>query len=949
MSVKKPLAAFIGINNVEVPERHKPGELTVGLDVDITSTRALRTRLGRRRLANLAGCAHSLCRTSFGLLCVVEGELVSLSEQGALLATLQPVGHARMWHCELPGGVVAFSNGLIRGLTDGTTVRDWGVPTPDGSGVDVVAGTVPFWLTYRRLSDGLQSGAYFGPPTSITAPLRNLPVREGCEIVVYYALDGMTGFRAGSTAGDEFTFAGTAAALVEPCKTPHMTAPPAGKLLARFKSRVLIAVDNVIFATSPFSYEQVDMRRDFVQMPAPVTFIHGMDSGVWVGTTKALHWLAGATFDQLTMGRTIEQGVVLGSGAAADFELMPADGRPGLSGAFCLVGGKVAALGEGGQIVVYGANRYQSPILEAVATTRVRDGVLQYVVSPFRLRRLPVGTAVEIDEAFALQPLIVVDRVAIEVDQALALQAGVFSPALAANEADLALPLVSFAIMATGRADEASTAFALLPAQAGAVQLATESDTALALDDSLEAPVGAAAETDAALALDAVLTKPVGRSDETDTAAAPGSAVTVPVQMASELDLALARGMVLFKPAGVAAEVNAAFARTPVQIKAVGRADEADSALQLSSGGTIPYAWDADFDLALMPFQLDSGDYGSASPLQVAAAPVGPFVDVVATNTAQLEAAIYTPKRRILFTGVSDGGVFNDGNITDVILILAPGAVLKNPNFGSFDGSRTTTRFLICGQTLGDVTSGGQLHRAQFFGPGTDVSFDGHHQSGPGGNNGALVFHGSWNRVNATNIQANCGGYWYIGTVSNFTYSKVSVQTGMDTITPAESWGMRASHETQGKVVGHNFDFRSNPLRVNNSHHRKRLHPDPGLIYGWFYNGRLVDRVESRIFWCNAAAGSGTGRMAGLWLDQIEIIATTTAPAMPPPSIEIADCDYFRLRNVTFKSNTFTGPGNITVSGVPDSDVTENVTYLPLEADPPWGGAGDPTGIDWTP
>jgi hypothetical protein len=375
------LASFIGINNVSPPERHAAGELATAVNVDIDASKALVSRRGRT--LRYADCAHSLYRAGFGLLGVVENDLVRFAADGSLAATVYfALGPSRVWFATLPDGRVAFSNGLIHGLTDGGPAVEWGVPVPTHPGV-VVAGQTPYWLTFLRLADRLESAPLYCGTTLIGSVLQGLPEREGYAINVYYAPDGIAGFYAGTAADDSFHFQGENDDLVLPCQTEHLAPPPVGRCLSAWGARMLIAVGSVLWATTPFQFEQVDARRDFLQLDGDITFVHGVDAGIWIGTTEALLFLRGASLDLVALEVVRSGPVVLGSGAPADFTLFPADARPGgaLSGAMCLSDGEIVACGSSGVARVFAEGQYKAGFTEVVATTRVRDGVLQYVAS----------------------------------------------------------------------------------------------------------------------------------------------------------------------------------------------------------------------------------------------------------------------------------------------------------------------------------------------------------------------------------------------------------------------------------------------------------------------------------------------------------------------------------------------------------------------------------------
>jgi len=383
-----PIEKFVGINNVAAPERHEPGELQAALNVDLDSTGALVTRRGRAALTGGAGEASSLWQAPGGLLILLDGYVQSLPLSGGTPVVLSPsLGcNDRVWFTEHPDGRIAWSNGLINGLiaADLQSAAPWGIAPPTIAG-DAVVGETPYWLTWVRLSDGLQSAPMYCGPTTIGQPNTGLEIRAGFATAVWYAVDGLTGFYAGMTITDEFTFTDPTDRLVTPCHTEHRLPPPAGICLTNWGARTLMAVDNVLIATTAYQREQYDPRRDFIQFPDPITWLQGVDEGIWVGTTKQLMFMRGATLDQLKNDDVRDAPVVLGSGTPADFTLMAPDARPGgaMIGAFCVCGNEIMVCGNNGSAQPLAAGRYKVPTMTSCwATTRVREGVLQYLVSP---------------------------------------------------------------------------------------------------------------------------------------------------------------------------------------------------------------------------------------------------------------------------------------------------------------------------------------------------------------------------------------------------------------------------------------------------------------------------------------------------------------------------------------------------------------------------------------
>lgn len=382
----KPIEAFVGINNVAAPERHEPGELQAAINVDLDSTRALVTRRGRVLVTGGAGDVRNLWQAPGGLLMLLDGYVQSLPLAGGVPVKLSPnLGcNDRIWFTLHPDGRVAWSNGLINGLiaADLQSSGPWGIAPPVEAG-DAPVGETPYWLTWIRLSDRLESAPLYCGPTTRGQPITGLSVRDGYATGVYYALDGETGFYAGVTMTDTFTEDDPTAALTQPCETEDRFPPPPGICLTTWGARTLMAVDNVLVATSPYSREQHNPERDILQFPDRITWLHGVDGGFWIGTEAALLFMRGVTFDQLRLDVVRNAPVAMGSGTPADFALMPAEARPGsMHGAFCICGNEILACGSGGAAVAYAAGRYKVPTMTGCwATTRVRDGVLQYLVS----------------------------------------------------------------------------------------------------------------------------------------------------------------------------------------------------------------------------------------------------------------------------------------------------------------------------------------------------------------------------------------------------------------------------------------------------------------------------------------------------------------------------------------------------------------------------------------
>ena len=371
---------FLGINNVADPTRLKDGELLTAVNVDIGSTGDLSSRKGSMTLR--AGAAHSVYEAPFGLLAVIDSDLVLLDTAGALLRVVYPsLGYTRCWYATLADGRVAFSNDLIHGLATATETAEWGILPPVDHG-EGIPGSTPYQITYVRQSDGLEGPPIYGPPIDTTQAIIGLPTKAGHDINIYFAPYGEAMFLAGSTGTDSFTHSG--APLGAQWVGAGLAPPPVGKLLHPWLSRVLIADGKTLWATRPLQPELIDLTRDFIQFADDITLIYGTNSGVFVGTTAGVQWLDGTVFGDLKNQPIATGYVTLGSAVEFPLAYLNEKVRPGgiLQGSLCLVDGVVHLIHGAGQITPLTARRYRAARTEVHATGRMRDGVMQYLAAP---------------------------------------------------------------------------------------------------------------------------------------------------------------------------------------------------------------------------------------------------------------------------------------------------------------------------------------------------------------------------------------------------------------------------------------------------------------------------------------------------------------------------------------------------------------------------------------
>lgn len=386
---------FSGINNQLPAERMGKAELAVATDVDVGNSQELRRRDGFSALTQ--DCHKNLFESgNYTLATRMGGELVAWPSSGshADAVTLhEALGIARAWYCQLPDGRTTFSNGLINGITDGSSATGWGVPVPqDFGGVSPVAGKLPageyrYALTYSRLSDKQEGGALYSAPVALDEGgilLMGLPELDGYELNVYLTPPNSDhAYFAGVARGGVFSYLGAVDALTLPCRTAFLSPAPVGTLTAFWRGRVLVAVGKVLYASLHGQWELFDLQRDYKQFGADITLVQAVDDGVYVGTAHELVFLAGTDFDGLQFMRVLTGRVVLGSGVMVRGDLVGLGKTRGSGTAMlCIADAGVVAGFNSGQVHRLTHETYRTQLDQVAAMFREVAGIPQYVAVP---------------------------------------------------------------------------------------------------------------------------------------------------------------------------------------------------------------------------------------------------------------------------------------------------------------------------------------------------------------------------------------------------------------------------------------------------------------------------------------------------------------------------------------------------------------------------------------
>jgi len=383
---------FTGINNV-LPEHRLPNSaLVTALNVDVGRSNELRGREGYSQLS--IACFKNLWQADgFMLATEAANNLVAVSPLLAITTIYPGIGADRIWYTNLPDGRTTFSNGLIQGITNGAGFTSWGVPLPASVGTpadtpgSLHPGSYNYQLTHVRLSDGLESGPTYAQPVSITQggfALSGLSLLAGHKTNIYITQhNGDATFYAGSTLTTSFTFIGSNDMLVLPCRTEWLQPPPVGKMSAFWRGRTLVAAGSVLYASRHGQWELFDLRRDFKQFDANITFIHPMLGGIFVGTENELAFLAGMEFDKLVYIRRIEGRAVKGSNVSVPAQMLMQNDQPSEQvGMMCIADGVIVAGYADGSTRRMSEGRYKTSVTEVSATFRMSGDVPQYLAIP---------------------------------------------------------------------------------------------------------------------------------------------------------------------------------------------------------------------------------------------------------------------------------------------------------------------------------------------------------------------------------------------------------------------------------------------------------------------------------------------------------------------------------------------------------------------------------------
>lgn len=382
---------FRGLRNNVGPQGFEPGDLEVGMNADIDDALFIHRRKGHSAPV-VSGACHSLWASGGACLVVRNDVLTRVNPDMTLVAlrsgmASRPVSYAAI------GGRVYYSNGVENGAVEGQQHRTWGLEVPalpvaTVTGGGLLPGRYQYTLTYLR-QDGQESGAPRAGVVELSAAggftLALVPSADpGVDRIVVYISDrdGETLFRHTVVPNVAATLAVIAlrVPLGPHLETQFLMFPPLGTLIAYGNGRMLVAAGNRLFPSEPYAPELFDWRKSYAFL-SKITMVAPLEDGTWLGTEDQVIWLPNAEPEKWEMRVRAEYGVVPGTAAYADGELV-GDGSQKMQAVFFFTAQGPCAGLPGGQLVNFTQDRYSPPKMQQGAgIVRRHRGIAQYVAT----------------------------------------------------------------------------------------------------------------------------------------------------------------------------------------------------------------------------------------------------------------------------------------------------------------------------------------------------------------------------------------------------------------------------------------------------------------------------------------------------------------------------------------------------------------------------------------
>ena len=302
---------FVGINNVSDAMRLGLGTLVQADNINITDTGAIVKRDGYT-LAQAGSFSAMYATIDYSRAYVVQGNALKTID-GLTIATLTST--APMYWCEV-NTYVLFSNGTDAGIIQAdNTVLPWRWTVPAQPTLAAVTGSLPAGL-YRvlctySLADGRETGGSDPVEISLTdgqaLQVSNIPQQAGCATNVYIAPADSTVFSLfRTTVQSALTWNFSPDNLGRDFLNDKCDPLPLDvECIQAWRGRVYVSLympqqdQTVVWSSDPLAGHLFKLAESYFMVPGHVNMLAPTDTGLVVGTDKAIHAYDGQAIAQL--------------------------------------------------------------------------------------------------------------------------------------------------------------------------------------------------------------------------------------------------------------------------------------------------------------------------------------------------------------------------------------------------------------------------------------------------------------------------------------------------------------------------------------------------------------------------------------------------------------------------------------------------------------------------
>lgn len=355
-------SSFTGLRNDVLPERFGPTDLATADNVDLDNSGKVDLRAGFTRQS--ATATHSVWSDEALLaFCVQGSQLMRVNLDFSLTAIYTGLTAGRPMSYSRVNDSVYMSNGREALVYNNGVVRSWGLPVPPTPTAVQVApgslggGSYQFTVTYVR-ADGQESGA--APvsgridvvvpssggtfrPQAAAVRLGLAPVTDAAVVsqnIYFSAPNGDVLYLIANVPASTstFTYNGTLAPGGYELQGRGLSPAPAGQIVGYYSGRLYVMVDDMLYPSEPYAYEQFDLRK-YLPLDGRGTLFAvleekerldspGMDGGLFIGTDKSCGIMVGSSPEEFQYVPRLNYGAIEGALAYVDGTLF-SDGAAG--------------------------------------------------------------------------------------------------------------------------------------------------------------------------------------------------------------------------------------------------------------------------------------------------------------------------------------------------------------------------------------------------------------------------------------------------------------------------------------------------------------------------------------------------------------------------------------------------------------------------------------------